>query len=94
MNEIKMFEKKEWLETSEERFFEMLEVLPPEMMLGGGFLVGEPAIHKRDGISGNVMPAFDAYKKIGKFGSDEKFFVYPEPVTMPEFKELMKGNII
>lgn len=36
-------------EVSEERYFEMLGVVPPERMAYGGFLVGEPFDHDNKG---------------------------------------------
>lgn len=33
----------QWIEVTEERYDEMLGVLPPEIMTGLGFLVGEPS---------------------------------------------------
>lgn len=47
-----------WLETTAEKYDEMLCVLPPELMIGGSFLVGEPTDHSaRDG-----SPMFQAYR--------------------------------
>lgn len=43
-------------EVTEERYYEMLNVLPPERMRGGAFLVGEPFDH-----NGNGEPRFDYY---------------------------------
>lgn len=79
-----------WIETTEERYFEMLECLPPECMIGGGFLVGEASNHRRCKINNCVKPTFDAFRKTGKFGSgNEKFYAASESVTIPEFKVLM-----
>lgn len=52
----------EWSETTEEQYFEQLEVLPPACMHGGGFLVGEPADHHA--VTG--QPRFAAYLRRGK----------------------------
>jgi len=37
-----------WIPTTENMYYEMLEVLPPEAMGNGGFLVGEPNHHNND----------------------------------------------
>ena len=66
-----------WTETTEERYFEMLEVLPPAMMLGGDFLVGEPWDHHA--ISGE--PRFAAYRQRG-----DKFYTANRPITRFELK--------
>ena len=50
-------------EVSEEDYFEMLEVLPPERMAEGGFLVGEPT---STNIAGELL--YDLYvRKDGRF---------------------------
>ena len=38
-----------WIDTTEDMFDEMLEVLPPAAMGGGAFLVGEPMTHNDNG---------------------------------------------
>lgn len=75
----------EWKETTEEQYWEMLEVLPPAYMNKAGFLVGEPWDHHA--ITG--LPRFQAF--IGKAG---KFHVASRPMTIPEFKQetAMKGG--
>lgn len=49
---------------SEERYYEMLEVLPPARRAGMAFLVGEPVIHNDAG-----RPLFDFY-----FSSKGEYF--------------------
>ena len=39
----------EWIETTEEMYWQMLEVLPPEKMVGSNFMVGEPSRHNGKG---------------------------------------------
>jgi hypothetical protein len=38
-----------WIPTTEKMYWEMLEVLPPEKMIGRNFLVGEADHHNADG---------------------------------------------
>lgn len=70
-----------WSEVSEEKYFDMLEVLPPAFQRGGAFLVGEPQDHH----AGTGRPRFDAFKMIGK-----KYFAASRPMTIQEFKESLK----
>ncbi len=67
----------QWEETTEERYWDMLEVLPPAYMNKAGFLVGEPWDHHA--ISG--LPRFQAFT--GKAG---KFHAASRPMTVPEFR--------
>lgn len=86
----KAIESIKWVETTEERYWEMLEVLPPECMIKSGFLVGEAANHRTCKLNGCVKPVFDGFKKVGSGkGEEEFFFTTSEPVTIPEFKALM-----
>lgn len=66
-----------WAEVTEERFYDMLEVLPPAWMGRGGFLVGEPwDHHARTG-----QPRFAAFVQRAK-----KFYEASRPMTVAEFK--------
>ena len=67
-----------WTETTKEKFYEMLEVLPPATMKNGGFLVGEPWDHHA--LTGR--PRYAAYKE-----REEKFFVASRPMTRQEFEK-------
>ena len=67
-----------WTETTQEKFYEMLEVLPPAAMKNGGFLVGEPWDHHA--LTGR--PRYAAYKEI-----EEKFFAASRPMTRQEFEK-------
>lgn len=68
-----------WEPTTEERYWEMLEVLPPAAMYRGGFLVGEPADHD----AGSGEPRFEAYCQTGN-----RFTVSSRPITRREFRAL------
>ncbi len=79
-----------WVEVTEERYDYMLCVLPPEIMLKGGFLVGEPTSHRRCKMTNCFKPTFDGFKRVGSYDdADCKFFATSEPVTISEFKALM-----
>lgn len=67
-----------WEPTTQERYYEMLEVLPPAAMLGGGFLVGEPWDHD----AGNGQPRFQAFRQRG-----DVFEASDRPMTRAEFRK-------
>jgi hypothetical protein len=71
-----------WIETTEERYDEMLGVLPPALMLGNGFLVGEPCTHRDCSVSGSFRAT---YSPFGNKGG--KFYEYSESLTVPEFRK-------
>ena len=65
-----------WTKITKERYWEMLEILPPACMTGNGFLVGEPWDHNSDG-----QPRFAAFVEI-----DGDHFEASGPMTVAEFK--------
>jgi hypothetical protein len=67
-------------ECSEARYDEMLGILPPALMLGKGFLVGEPFDHRTCSITKVVRASYAAFfQKGGK--------VYEAGnMTVPEFR--------
>lgn len=71
----------EWTETTEDRFENMLGCVPPALMLGGGFLVGEAFDHH----AGSGRPRYSAFVQRG-----DKFFASSRPLTVAEFREVMK----
>lgn len=72
-----------WTLTTEEKYDEMLGVLPPALalMLDRGFLVGEPMDH--DPITGR--PRYSAFRRIA-----DQYFESNAPMTTREFREEMK----
>lgn len=66
-----------WAPTTEERFTEMLEVLPPALWLRNGFLIGEPWDHD----AGNGQPRYEAYRQ--RSGA---YLVGSRPMTRAEFR--------
>lgn len=69
-----------WSETTKEKYWEMVEVLPPAFWAKGGLLVGEPWDHHA--TSGE--PRFAAY--IEKYG---KYLTASRPMTRKEFAAFM-----
>jgi hypothetical protein len=67
-------------ECTEERYDEMLGVLPPALWIAKGFLVGEPFDHRTCKISGAVRATYAAFICHGG-----KFYEGPN-MTFSEFK--------
>ena len=76
-----------WEPTTAERFDESLCVLPPEIMLRGGFLVGEPWDHD----AGNGQPRFQAFIQTESPTEGTRYFQSNRPCTVAEFKAELKG---
>ncbi len=70
-----------WRRTSERRYHEMLEVLPPARWIGGAFLVGEPTDHS----AATGAPRFSAYRRIGSSEDFTGYEVANRPLTVREF---------
>ena len=73
-----------WIETTEERYDEMLGVLPPAYWSSIGFLVGEPMDHNANG-----QPRFSAFVRIGK-----RYFGAVEPLTIAEFRQIRPDDVL
>lgn len=74
-----------WVQCSEERFHEMLEVLPPAAHTKRGFLVGEAMDHHA--VSG--APRFAAFIRRTTQGdgwSETQFYESSRPMTWEEFR--------
>jgi hypothetical protein len=78
-----------WTEVSEERFDDMLGVLPPEIMTGLGFLVGEPSDHVICGVTGRLAANYQPFAHIG-----EKFYGADRCMTVAEFKRLTAQDVL
>ena len=73
-----------WTPTTEKKFMEMLEVLPPELWLhgkNGGFLVGEAYDHD----AGTGEPRFQGFRKHG-----ETYETGSRPMTRREFRAALE----
>ena len=64
-----------WVPITEERYDEMLGVLPPASRSGNAFQVGEPTDHR------NGRPTFASFKRVG-----DQYFESEESLTFAEFK--------
>lgn len=65
-------------ECTEERYDEMLGILPPALWVGKGFLVGERYDHRKCKITGKVSPTCSAF-----FHAFGRFFE-GDPLTVAE----------
>lgn len=75
-----------WKPISRDRYWEMLEVLPPAVMGGGGFMVGEPWDH--DPATGK--PRFAGFRKAGE-GKATRYYEASKPMTIAEFRQFVPG---
>ncbi len=67
-----------WTETDEHTYTNMLEVLPPALWIGGGFLVGEPWDHSYE----TGAPRFAAY-----LHRNGRYYTASRPLTCAEFRK-------
>lgn len=70
-----------WNKTTKDTYWEILEILPPAIMTGDGFLVGEPADHRACSVTGDMLPRYEAF--LERHG---KHYVASTPLTIPEFR--------
>lgn len=81
-----------WAEVTEQRYNEMLEVLPPIGWDSKGFLVGEAWVHKPCSVAndpGYVTAGYQAFAHI-----DGKFYACDMPLTRKEWKALERNDIL
>ena len=69
-----------WKEVDENRWDEMLGVLPPALWIAKGFLVGEPFDHRRCTVTGCIRPTYAAFVQ-----HNGRYYEGPN-MTEPEFK--------
>jgi len=69
-----------WEPSTYEAFDYGLNVLPPAIWIGGGFMIGEPYDHD----AGNGQPRFQAFRQLG-----DKYEKANRPMTRAEFREEM-----
>ena len=80
----------QWVETTEERYYDMLGVLPPAHYVDKGFLVGEPMNHRVCKFTSKFEPVYEGY--IVFHG---KFYQSSRPLTVEEFNRFTKvQNIV
>lgn len=78
-----------WTEVTEQRYDEMLGVLPPAIYTQHGYLVGEPVTHNAKG-----QPVFDAFIRFRRNGYE--FYCYFEcdtPMTVQEFRKVKPQQV-
>jgi hypothetical protein len=73
----------EWIETTGEMFWQMLECLPPRAQRRGAFLVGEPKTHNENGQA--VHACFNER-------ADGRFFA--RHMTVAEFFSMAEAGLI
>jgi len=69
-----------WIEVTEERYDEMLGMLPPAVHRACGFLVGEPMDHDANG-----MPRFTGFL----ISADGRYWESRRPITAREFYQMV-----
>lgn len=86
--------------TTQERYWEMLECLPPAAQTGAGFLVGEPYDHDakgRERYFAFFWQRYDDFEKAAH-GLEEAFYEAAAPMTVAEFKAatlpMIRANLI
>ena len=67
-----------WKRVTRERYWEMLEILPPAVMGGDAFMVAEPVSYGADGLA-----TFVGFKQAGG-----QYFETERAMTVPEFRKL------
>jgi hypothetical protein len=78
-----------WTETTEERYREMMDILPPALWECDGFLVGEPWVHRDCKVTGAFRAAYAAFVKI-----NGKHYECSEAMTKPEFRAINPLDVI
>lgn len=75
--------KKMWVETTKEHFYEALGAVPPIYRSHGAFLLGEPIDHRMCEVQNKVKATYQGYLEHG-----ENYWKTSQPVTLDEFTEL------
>jgi hypothetical protein len=74
--------------TTEDRYWYMLEVLPPASQTKWGFLVGEPVNHRKCTVLHRIMPTYDAF-----FEVNGKYYASKAPMTPTEFRDFCPEHL-
>ena len=72
-----------WKEVTQGRYDEMLEMLPPAIQTGNGFLFGEATRHRDCEVTRQFRAAYAAF-----VARDGRYFESETPLTVPEFQNL------
>jgi hypothetical protein len=76
-----------WKPTSERHFFEMLGVVPPALLEGADFLVGEPLKHRTCRVTGQEAAVYAGFTEV-----NGKYFTTSEGVSRAEFEALRRAK--
>lgn len=76
-----------WTRITRRKYWDMLEVLPPALWIGGAFLVGEPTDHHAT----TGRPRFAAYRQIGADDDSGIYLAASRPMTCEELRQIIAG---
>lgn len=80
-----------WTKITYERYWDALEALPPALMTGSGFLLGEPHDHRTCKVTGDLFqPTFSAFVSKGSKWDEGSEFYEHEPLTIAEFRDALR----
>lgn len=77
-----------WHEVTEERYYEMLGCLPPQIMTVLGFLVGEPSSHRTCSVYGEVAADYQPFARVGG-----RYYGASRCLTVREFKTVTPDDV-
>lgn len=80
-----------WFFSTDDRYWEMLGMLPPACQRDIGFLVGEPYDHGRCTASGLIKPRYTAFVWIRSLGW---IFESEGPMTVAEFLRVTEESVL
>lgn len=78
-----------WKEVTEDRYNDMLNVIPPLAWVSKGFLVGEAWTHKICSINHRMSSAFQAMVR-----SNGQYYECLEPMTVAEWREVHSSEVV
>jgi len=74
---------------TEDRYNEMLNMMPPAVFTSSGFMVGEAWTHRECEINNTVLPAFAAFVRL-----HGQHYESTGPMTIPEFRAITRADIL
>jgi hypothetical protein len=74
-------------QVSEDRYYDMLGAVPPRLMTGTAFLVGEAYDTRQCAITKLHCFTYEAFME-----RDDKFYEASEPMTVAEFQDMLSLN--
>ena len=93
MNAFVTSNPKEWIPIEEKQYWDALECLPPRVMGGAGFLLGEPNDHRHCKVHGTIAATYGAYIELPPEvkGGKPRYYVHDEPMTVAEYRVAMES---